>query len=238
MTQDEFTNAHPAVLAAAFAVFQELGAARVRIADAPQFHRDTHALATAAGYRGRIPNFDEVFLDLHGDDVVPVAGFNGSELFLPAEALRADLVVSIGKLKTDTRHGAALSVTNLFGLIPGSVYGWPEGNTHKLDTPGTAMELARFFRRSYAIVDGIVGMEGDGPVQGTPKAAGVLVMGPDLVAVDATCCRLMGIDPTGIEYLRLAADRQGVVAEGRIRLVGDAPVVDHVPFRRAKIQSA
>jgi uncharacterized protein (DUF362 family) len=49
-------------------------------------------------------------------------------------------------------------------------------------------------------------MEGNGPMQGTPKPAGVLVMGSDLVAVDSTCCRVMGIDPEKISYLRMAAD--------------------------------
>jgi uncharacterized protein (DUF362 family) len=234
LVQDEFTNTHPAVVGAVFAVLQQMGAAQVRIGDAPEFHRDTYALATAAGYRDRIPNFDDVFVDLHGDDVAPVEGFNGAELFLPTEAMRADLVISVAKLKTDTHFGTALSMTNLFGLIPGSVYGWPEGRAHKLSTAQTATELARFFRRSYAIVDGIVGMEGDGPVNGTPKEAGVLTMGSDLVAVDATCCRLMGLNPKNIEYLKLAADRQGVVAESRIKLVGDSPTVDHVPFRPAK----
>jgi uncharacterized protein (DUF362 family) len=234
LTRDEFTNTHASVLAAAFAVLKELGAAQVRIGDASPFHRDSWALAAAAGYRDRIPNFDDVFLDLHGDDVAPVAGFNGSELFLPAEAMRAEMVISVGKLKTDTRYGAALSVTNLLGLIPGSVYGWPEGNTHKLGSPRTATELARFFRRSYAIVDGIVGMEGDGPVKGSAKQAGMVVMGTDLVAVDATCCRLMGIDPGKVEYLSLAADRQGVAAESRIKLVGDSQTIEPVPFRAAK----
>ncbi|MGH9658431.1 MAG: DUF362 domain-containing protein, partial [Bryobacteraceae bacterium] len=60
---------------------------------------------------------------------------------------------------------------------------------------------------SFAIFDGIVGMEGNGPIQGKPKPAGVLVIGSDLVAVDSTCCRIMGIDPERVEYLRLAAAR-------------------------------
>src|SRR5262249_19137561 len=67
------------------------------------------------------------------------------------------------------------------------------------------VELNRIFSRSFAIVDGIVGMEGNGPVQGRPKKAGVLVMGSDLRAVDATCCRLMGVDPGKIDYIGLAA---------------------------------
>ena len=62
-------------------------------------------------------------------------------------------------------------------------------------------------------MDGIVGMEGNGPIQGIPKQSGVLVMGGDLVAVDSTCCRIMGIDPERLEYLRLTAGRGHLRAE-------------------------
>src|SRR5262249_23156951 len=81
-------------------------------------------------------------------------------------------------------------------------------------------ELNRVFRNTFAIVDGVVGMEGNGPIQGTPKAAGVMVMGRDLVAVDATCCRIMGIDPEKVDYLRLAAP-VGHVFENRIEQRGE-----------------
>jgi uncharacterized protein (DUF362 family) len=237
-TGDQFTNTHPAVVAAAFAAFQELGAAEVRIGDAPEFHRDAYALAQAAGYRDRIPNFDDVFVDLNGDDVSPVEGVAGAEIFLPNTALRADLVVSIAKMKTDSRLGAALSMTNLFGLIPGSVYGWPGEKPHGLGTPTTATELARIFRRSFAIVDGIWGMEGDGPTNGTAKAAGVIAMGADLAAVDATCCRVMGLDPSDIEYLEMAANRQGVIEESRIDQRGVAIREVQTKFQPSVLRSA
>jgi uncharacterized protein (DUF362 family) len=101
------------------------------------------------------------------------------------------------------------------------VYGWPKNELHHIGIPRSIVELTRVFRRSFAIVDGIVGMEGNGPIQGTPKPAGVLVMGGDLVAVDATCCRIMGIDAGKVEYLRMAADNLGVVEEGRIEQRGE-----------------
>jgi uncharacterized protein (DUF362 family) len=63
-------------------------------------------------------------------------------------------------------------------------------------------------------------MEGNGPIQGTPKPAGVLVMGRDLVAVDATCARVMGIDPEKMGYMQLAADL-GHVHAGRIEQRGE-----------------
>ena len=92
---------------------------------------------------------------------------------------------------------------NFFGLVPGSVYGWPKNELHHVGIDRSIVELSRIFRRSFAIIDGIVGMEGNGPIQGTPKKCGVLVMGADLPAVDATCCRIMGIDPARIGYLQL-----------------------------------
>jgi uncharacterized protein (DUF362 family) len=46
-------------------------------------------------------------------------------------------------------------------------------------------------------------MEGNGPIQGTAKSVGVLVAGSDPVAVDATCCRIMQIDPLRVRYLQL-----------------------------------
>ncbi len=235
---DGFTNTHASVLAAAFAAFQELGASKVLIGDAPEFHRDTWALAQIAGYRDRIPNFDDVFVDLNGDDVSAVEGLAGGEVFLPNTALRADLIVSIAKLKTDSRLGVALSMPNLFGLIPGSVYGWPAEKAHGLGTPRTATELARIFSRSFAIVDGIWGMEGDGPVSGAPKQAGVLAMGADLAAVDATCCRVMGFEPSDFEYLELAANRQGVIDELRIEQRGESIRDLQAKFKPAVIRTA
>jgi uncharacterized protein (DUF362 family) len=64
-------------------------------------------------------------------------------------------------------------------------------------------------------------MEGNGPIQGTPKKVGVLVMGSNLPAVDATCCRIMGIDPLKVEYLTMAAGKYGVIEEALIDQRGE-----------------
>ena len=78
------------------------------------------------------------------------------------------------------------------------------------------------FRRHFALVDGIVGMDGNGPIQGVPKFAGVLVAGRDPVAVDATCCRVMGIDPNRIGYLQLATrGTPGRLQQAAIRQLGE-----------------
>jgi uncharacterized protein (DUF362 family) len=214
-------NTDAAVIAAALEVFQKLGAAEVRIGEGPGHRRDTYDLAEDAAYRKTIPRFDELFVDLNRDDVSPVRGFaEEAEMYFPHAALGADLIVSLAKMKTHHWAGATLSMKNLFGLVPGAVYGWPKNKLHYIGIPQSVVALSRQFRNTFAIVDGVIGMEGNGPIQGTPKSSGVLVMGRDLVAVDATCCRIMGIDPEKVEYLKLAADL-GHLSPGRIEQRGE-----------------
>jgi uncharacterized protein (DUF362 family) len=215
-------NTDVSVVAAAYEVFRSLGAAEVLIGEGPGHRRDTYAIAEMARYRSEITDFDNRFVDLNRDDVSPIQGFaDRGEIYLPNTALRADLVVSLAKMKTHHWAGATLSMKNFFGLVPGSVYGWPKNELHIVGIPQSIVELTRIFRRSFAIVDGVVGMEGNGPIQGTPKPVGVLVMGSDLPAVDATCCRIMGIDPAKVEYLQMASDNLGNTEEARVEQRGE-----------------
>jgi len=201
-------NTDAAVIAAALEVFQRLGAREVKIGEGPGHRRDTLDLADDAKYRANVPRFESIFTDLNRDDVSPVGNFAGeSEFYFPNTVLGADLIVSLAKMKTHHWAGATLSMKNFFGVVPGSVYGWPKNKLHYLGIDESIVALNRQFRsKAFAIVDGVIGMEGNGPIQGTPKPAGVLVMGRDLVAVDATCARVMGLDPEKMGYLRLAAD--------------------------------
>jgi uncharacterized protein (DUF362 family) len=74
-------------------------------------------------------------------------------------------------------------------------------------------------------------MQGNGPIQGTAKFAGVLVAGGDPVAVDATCCRIMRINPYQIGYLRLATGSvDAQISEQNIRQSGEAISAVATPF--------
>lgn len=214
-------NTDASVIAAAVELFHRLGATEVKIGEGPGHRRDTLDLADDARYRDIIPKFDSIFTDLNRDDVSPIKNFAGEpEFYFANTVLAADLIVSLAKMKTHHWAGATLSMKNFFGLVPGSIYGWPKNKLHYIGIPESIVELNRVFRNTFAIVDGVVGMEGNGPIQGTPKPAGVLVMGSDLVAVDATCCRIMGIDPEKVDYLRMAANL-GHVQAGRIEQRGE-----------------
>ena len=111
---------------------------------------------------------------------------------------------------------------NLFGIVPGAIYGWPKNLLHWAGLPGSILDInSSIAVPRLAIVDGIVGMEGNGPIQGEPRSSGVVVMGDDLVAVDSTCARLMGIDPRQVDYLDSAGRFLGNVAADRITQIGE-----------------
>ena len=200
-------NTDAAVVGAAYEAFHQAGAASVMVGEGPGHRRDTFDLAREARYPFALPRFNTLFTDLNRDDVTGIADFaDEGSFFFPNAAMRADVIVSLAKMKTHHWAGVTLSMKNLFGLVPGSVYGWPKNRLHYIGITRSILELNRIFAsKAIALVDGITGMEGNGPIQGRPKHAGVLVMGRDLRAVDATCCRIMGIEPVKIEYLQMGA---------------------------------
>ena len=202
-------NTHPKLVHAAREAFLSLGAAEVRLAEGPGHRRITLDLADAAGFFSTIPDFEALFTDLNLDEVtrVPLKRPKSklASLYLPNTALGCDLLVSLPKIKTHHWVGATLGMKNLFGLVPGGVYGWPKNVLHWAGIDESIADLHTLFPHHFTIADGIVGMEGNGPIQGNPRPLGVIVAGTDPVAVDATCCRLMRIDPGKIGYLQLAA---------------------------------
>jgi len=218
-------NTHPILVHATCEAFRALGASQVTIAEGPGHRRDTLDLADAAGYFRTIPGFEDRFVDLNLDEVtlvdLPRRFSRLKRVYLPNTMLGAALVVSMPKMKTHHWTGATLSMKNLFGVVPGGVYGWPKNVLHWAGIHESIADLHSVFARQFALVDGVVGMEGNGPIQGAPKSMGVLVAGTDPVAVDATCCRLMKIDPMRIGYLRLAAGAPAVFAESNVRQAGE-----------------
>jgi len=199
-------NTDPRLVLAARELFLKRGAGQVWIGEGPGHRRDTWDLADQAGYRKIVPDFDDRFIDLNLDEVKALRAYGDSmDLYLPKTLLNADMVVSVAKMKTHHWAGATLSMKNFFGVVPGAIYGWPKNLLHYQGIDRSIVELNRLIRNSFAIVDGIVAMEGNGPIQGTPVQAGVLVMGRDVAAVDATCARLMKLDPLKIRYLKDAS---------------------------------
>ena len=149
------------------------------------------------------------FVDLNFDSVTRVVPGTGltqlEEIWLPTTVQSADIVISMPKIKTHHWAGVTLSLKNSFGILPGSIYGWPKNVLHWQGIDNSIVELAVSVPIHFVIADGIEAMEGNGPLHGPMRRLGCLVFADDPVAADATCCRLMGIDPSRVRHLQMAS---------------------------------
>lgn len=218
-------NTHPVVIAAARECFLRMGAARVLVGDGPALDRDTEAVIESIRLSEYLGSLRGTFVDLNLDDVqrvtLPTHASRLKELYLPKTSMGVDFLVSMPKLKTHHWAGVTLSMKNMFGIVPGGCYGWPKNILHWAGIDRAILDLNAAARPDFAIVDGIMGMEGNGPIQGQPKSCGVLVFGNDPVAVDATCCRVMGLKPEGVRYLARAGTMLGHLQTDKIQQVGE-----------------
>ena len=218
-------NTHPLVVRGAVEAFLNLGAAQVIVAEGSGHSLDTLRTLEESGLADVLVEDHIPFRDLNTDDVYKKINAsrytNLQELFLPIALQQADWIVSLPKMKTHHWAGVTLAMKNLFGVMPGNHYGWPKNVLHHEGIDRSILDINATVKPHFAIVDGIIGMEGDGPIMGTPKYAGTLVMGRNFPAVDATCARIMDIVPEKVPYLRLAAKNLGPIREKNIIQVGE-----------------
>ena len=219
-------NTNPALIEAAIDAFRTLGAAEVIVAEGPGHRRDNEYLLSASGLYDVIREHKVRYVDLNSDDVraAPVRSSftNFKQLYLPETLFNADLLVSMPKLKTHHWAGVTLSMKNLFGIIPGTVYGWPKNILHWQGIDNSILDInSSLPLPQFAIVDGIIGMEGNGPLQGQAKNAGVLLFGDDFVSVDASAARLMKLEPRKVVHLAKADAFLGNLAHEKIEQIGE-----------------
>jgi uncharacterized protein (DUF362 family) len=215
---------NPAVVVAAAEVFRRWGA-DVTVGEGPGHVRDTELALCESGMqdaldRARLPfadlNYSQLGWIENGGRASSLRGF-----YFPAQVVEADLIVSMPKMKTHHWVGYTGALKNLYGVIPGIKYGWPKNVLHYAGIPESIFDINASLPKTVSIVDGILAMEGDGPIMGSGKPMGLLVIGTNNTAVDATLGRIMGFEPSKISYLQLAADRLGPIDEAYIDQTGE-----------------
>lgn len=197
-------NTHPSVIASVAHACLRLGAAAVTVGEASGHRRDPWFSVLNPGLRSVLDKRVRR-ADMNHGDAVAVANRgrrSGLPQFYLARAVaEADVLISLPKMKTHHWMGVTLCLKNLFGTLPGVYYGWPKNLLHFRGIENSVLDLAQTVKVHYNVIDGVVGMEGDGPIMGRAKPVGALVLSPFSLAADATASRLMGFDPRRILYL-------------------------------------
>ncbi|MBZ9687043.1 DUF362 domain-containing protein [Clostridium estertheticum] len=139
-------------------------------------------------------------------------------------AYEADVVITLPKLKTHAMMYYTGAVKNQFGCIPGSQKAsWHTKLPDAVNFSKMLLDLNSVVKTSFAILDGIIAMEGNGPRNGTPKQMDTIIMGKSLTAVDSTAVRLIGYeDVLTIPVLKVAYDTKwGAVIPEEIEVLGE-----------------
>jgi len=162
----------------------------------------------------KVVNFDKVPLK---ETTVP-NGVMVKRIKLPEIVGDADLIVNMPKLKTHELTGVTVGLKNVLGFLPRKKKQW----THIFNLDQSLVDLNKVIRCGLTVVDGVIGMEGNGPALGTPINTNVIIAGRNPIRVDEVSCRAMGVEPLKVAHLKLATEqlphgRDGVKVLGNLK---------------------
>ena len=139
-------------------------------------------------------------------------------------------IINAAKLKTHNDTGVTLGMKNMFGLLPDKM----KFKYHLKNINKVIVDINTVLRPKFTIIDGFYALEGSGPVSGTPVKMDLLIASKDVVATDATACRVIDIAPAEIYHIKRAYEKGfGEMDEAKISVVGSG--IDEVKrhFKRA-----
>ena len=237
---EKCTATHPAVFTAVAKVMMATGAI-VSCGDSPSFG-STAAVAKKTGIARAAEQLGVEIKDFSiGKEVAFPEGKQNKKFTIATPVLESDGIISLPKLKTHGFVKFTGAVKNQFGCIPGMLKA--EFHVKMTDPVSFARMLVdcnRLVHPRLYVMDGIMAMEGNGPRGGAPRKMNVLLFSEDPVAMDATACRLINLDPGLVPTITLGREcGHGSCDEKEITLVGDdfalfkaaRFVVDRMPIR-------
>jgi uncharacterized protein (DUF362 family) len=212
---------------------QKANPAEVIIAEAIAIGLNTKKAFAANGYEEVAKATGARLLDLYDAEFEKIRTAEGGLLKsvrVSTEVLRADFFINAPVLKTHFCSTLSVALKNLKGTTPYE----EKKRFHFLGLNQAVAELNAVLKPHLIVVDGLIAMEGDGPIAGTPVGLNLLIAGTDAVAVDTVCARVMEIDPAEVQPLCLAEKMgYGIPGETQIRVIGRSIADVRRPFLRA-----
>ncbi len=182
------------------------------LGDSPAFG-SAFGVARANGYLPLIESLNLPIVEFHGKRYQTVSeGFD--HLRLSKEAMEADVVINLPKVKSHAQLTLTMGVKNLFGCVPGKMKAWWHLEAGKdVNRFGEMLvETARAINPNLTILDGIIGHEGNGPVKGQPRELGILAASDQVFSLDRTMVEILQVNPSLIPTIT-ASQRLGLCPE-------------------------
>ncbi len=116
---------------------------------------------------------------------------------MPKSIITADAVISLALLKTHVFTTITGTIKNMFGSYPDLKI------LHHQYLNQAIHDAVLITKPRYAIIDGRIGMEGRGPVEGTPRNVGIIMGSDNVVSCDTEAARIMGFNPRKIKHITI-----------------------------------
>ncbi len=216
-TSDTAVNTHAEVVGAVSKLVQAAGGHPV-IGDSPGLGSATKN-AARSGIAKIARDLDVPIVEFK--ESVPVGKIRegGFPLELAQEVLGADKIINLPKLKTHGQVLMTLGVKNMFGCVIGrrKVQWHFKAGVNRNAFARMLLDIYAALKPTLTLIDGIVGMEGNGPGSGAPRKFGILAASRDAVSLDTVMMHLMGLNPLRLPTLRAA--RESGVGEWDLRKI-------------------
>ncbi|MFT5873612.1 MAG: hypothetical protein ACI8WT_002559 [Clostridium sp.] len=214
---------HYAVFEAVVRIVKEYSE-NIVFGDSPGFG-DSRKIAEKSGLMEVANRYGVVFDDFKEDVHVMLENSILCKSWNIARApYEADVVITLPKLKTHAMAYYTGAVKNQFGCVPGTQKAtWHTRMPDANNFSKMLLDVNTVVNTSFAILDGIIAMEGNGPKSGIPKKMDTIIMGQCLTAVDSVAVRLIGYnDVLKIPHLKEAFDAKwGAVLPEDIEVLGE-----------------
>ncbi len=151
-------------------------------------------------------------------------GINNTKIGISSVALDADVIINLPKFKTHQQLVATFAVKNMFGCVSGkqkALWHFARGKNAD-DFCELLIAIFKFLNPALTIIDGVVAMDGPGPIRGRARPLGYLLGGTDPIACETICCKLVNINPQDLPIIKTA--RQigfGFSGQDKIKIIGD-----------------
>ena len=220
----------PRIVRALAIMAKESGAKRIIIGEGPAAG-DGWAGYMQSGYLAMVEDLEKEGIKVELIDFthepytwVKSRGLANPEYAVPKVVTEATRIINVPTLKTHSMTGVTVSLKNVaVGFMSGRVYGFFKYGAPHQKIPEWITDIASMFRIDYTVVDGIWGMEGNGPLSGDPIEMDLIIAGADPVAVDAVSTAIMGFNPKNIGHITMAAKHGlGVADLDRIVVEGES----------------
>jgi len=207
-TKKSGVNTDPAVIESLVQLLMDSGADEVAIGEGSGIESDTSRIFQTTGYDKVAEKTGARLVDFDVSEKVKVEVPNGlalNDLEVPKPLFDYDFVVNVPVAKTSICTTVTLCLKNLMGILSKRY----KVKAHLSGLSQAIVDIHKALKPELNILDATVGMEGFGPISGTPKRMNLILMSRYAVELDSIATKLMGIEPSDIEHLRLA-DEQGL----------------------------